>query len=131
MTIHANYQTCLLAATQATASEQQTSVVFDKILNLTHLCAAPQVTSTKCQINVVKNMKPELLISFRITSFTSIAAHQATATRRQTTVVKALENRVRRGEAAPEVLASEQSALAAMTEQLTDMTAEFRTLYRG
>ena len=45
--------------------------------------------------------------------------------------MKALENRVRRGEAAPEVLASEQSALAAMTEQLTDMTSEFRTLYRG
>lgn len=56
---------------------------------------------------------------------------QASATRRQTSVVKALEARVRRGEAAPEVLASEQSALAAMTEQLTGMTTEFRTLYRG
>lgn len=46
-------------------------------------------------------------------------------------MVKALEARVQRGEARPEVLASEQSALAAMTEQLTGMTSEFRTLYRG
>jgi len=38
---------------------------------------------------------------------------------------------VRTGEASLDVLASEQSALAAMTEQLTTMTSEFRTLYRG
>lgn len=56
---------------------------------------------------------------------------QADATKRQTRVVKVLEARVRTGEASLDVLASEQSALAAMTEQLTTMTSEFRTLYRG
>lgn len=45
--------------------------------------------------------------------------------------MKALELRVRKGQATPDVLESEQTALAAMTEQLTSMTSEFRTLYRG
>ena len=56
---------------------------------------------------------------------------QADATKRQTSVVKALEVRVRKGQASAATLASEQSALAGMTEQLTGMTSEFRSLYRG
>ena len=52
-------------------------------------------------------------------------------TKRQTSVVKALEARVAAGQADPTELATEQSTLAAMTQQLTNMTVEFRTLYRG
>jgi hypothetical protein len=59
------------------------------------------------------------------------ALPQADATRVQTNVVKTLEARVRAGEANPTELREESGVLSSMTDQLTGMTSEFRTLYRG